>query len=95
MINYIIIKIINTNKQNKFKLLSDNNYLTIIINIYNLNNYKLFSWIQKIHNIISIYDNIKTIYIIFDKTIQTEITHNKILTKLNDVLHKYEIDFFL
>jgi len=94
MINYIIIKIINTNKQNKFKLLSDNNYLTIIINIYNLNNYKLFSLIQKISNIISICDNIKTIYIIFDKTIQTEITHNKILTKLNDVLYKYEIDFF-
>ena len=57
MINYIIIKIINTNNQNKFKLLSDNNYLTIIINIYNLNNYKLFSWIQKIRNIIRLRKN--------------------------------------
>uniref|UniRef100_A0A6C0H7P9 Cytosol aminopeptidase domain-containing protein n=1 Tax=viral metagenome TaxID=1070528 RepID=A0A6C0H7P9_9ZZZZ len=94
MINYITIKIINIHNHNKFELLNDTNNLNIIINIYNLNNYKIFSWIQKINNIISIYNNIKTIYIIFDENIKTELIHNKILTKLNDVLYKYEIDFF-
>ena len=90
----IIDKLINENNfklinENNFKLINDssNDKVEIIMNINKLDNYEILSLILKIKNVLNIYDKISKINIIFDIDQKNDI--NKILTKLNDILYKY------
>ena len=92
--NKINIFIINNNSIMDNFILKLNNEINIIINIYNLCNYKINNNINKINNIINIYDNINKINIIF-KNINN---CYKLITQFNNIFYnykkKYEIKLF-
>lgn len=62
--------------------------IIIKINIFNLSNYQLINNISKINTIITIYDQIKRINIVFDVKINKSMT-NVILCKLSDIIYKF------
>ena len=82
--NILDIKIINKNKNDKFKF-NDNK---IIINIFNLNNYNIFKLILKINNIIKNYEEIIKINIYFE-----DITDNKTILKIIKILGKIQTHY--
>ena len=84
--NKINIFIINNNSIMDNFILKLNNEINIIINIYNLCNYKINNNINKINNIINIYDNINKINIIF-KNINN---CNKLITHFNNIFYNYK-----
>jgi leucyl aminopeptidase len=72
----------------KFILKTDIDNVYIIINVFNLSHYELNKELDKMYDIIKIYNKIINIYIDFDKKFE-EYEVNKIITKLNDVLYNY------
>lgn len=63
----------------------------IIISTHKLSNYMLFKEISNLSKVISFYDIIKKINIIFDKTMEIKVII-KILLKVHDILYSYKIN---
>jgi leucyl aminopeptidase len=83
----LLIYFIDTSSvSEKYLIKINNNIIKVQINIYNLTNYILTKQINKIINIIKIYDNIAKYIIIFNIN---DNKINKILSKLNDVLYNF------
>lgn len=87
-LDIIIINNSTSEIEDNFELIKSrlNTKLKIIINIYKLDNYELFSLISKLENVLKIYENISIVNIIFVNLI--EIEYNKILSKLNNIFYK-------
>ena len=58
------------------------------INVFNITSYKLIKELKKISEILNIYENIKTINIIFLNNLEIFLV-NKIITKLSNILYSY------
>jgi leucyl aminopeptidase len=80
-----------------YNSLSNNNTINIIINtnsviiklnVFGIDNYIFCKELNKLNNIIKLYDSIKRINVIFDKNINVCLA-NKILSKLHDILYQY------
>ena len=87
--NKINIFIINNSSIIDNFILKLNNEINIIINIYNLCNYKINNNINKINNIINIYDSINKINIVF-KNINN---CNKLITQFNNIFYNYKKEY--
>ena len=86
----IDIFFINKFKDNINILKTGKKSIIVKINIKDLTNYDIGQNINKIKEIINLYDKIQRINIIFDPTkIIDLLTINKILAKLNDILYSY------
>lgn len=83
--NKLNIFVINMNSSNNNFILKIDDNINIIINIYNLCNYKINKNIKKIINVITIYDKINNIHILF----QNINCCNKLITQFHDILYKY------
>jgi leucyl aminopeptidase len=73
---------------NLIKIESSEQSVIIKLNVFNLSNYDLVKQMGKIENIIKIYDSIKRINLIFDKTIEVSLA-NKLVAKIHNVLYQY------
>ncbi len=81
--------ILNTQSVDKTISIDTNtDSVTVKLNVFNLGNYELSNELNKIENIIKIYNSIKRINLIFHKSIEIPLV-NKILAKTHDVLFQY------
>jgi leucyl aminopeptidase len=62
--------------------------IIIRLNVFNLENYELVDELNKIENLIKVYNSIKRVNLIFHKSIEISQV-NKILSKMHDVLYQY------
>jgi leucyl aminopeptidase len=85
------IFIINTNLGNENFILKIDSYVNVIINIYNLCNYKINNNIKKINKIIDIYNKISNINIYFYNVTCS----NKLVTQFHDVLYNYKKKYII
>ena len=87
-IDFSFINIKTNISPNTIKIKLSPNLIEIKLNIFNITNYELVNELGKFENIINIYNSIKKINLIFDKSIDIKKT-NHIITKIHNVLYQY------